>query len=368
MSSSTVLAVQILERLLAHASLKDNIQFGHIPALHRPDHKTWLEIVPPEKPRPVFTPAHFVDFLASVLALDPTVIQLIWHGFSDLAEASYLDPKKLSVDDNFKQHGHANELGAETIVPPMSYCLRPSCNSAHLSEKRIVEARLIHCGAAFCPFFYKSLYCRGCHTRYYHNYFVQEAHNVTAQREYYKPVSPETAPSIPNYIHVFESCYVEQALCVFFESQLSMSHTPCQAIARVYNSALAHTSNDPSGSRLKDELVGDLVLESFFLHAILRDKADRGEPLALPHHGYQNHGYDEVLAERNYRMVAREECGPTPAIVAPKYTKARMEIGIACLAGSMMVLPSVMSPVASMTVMRQSSLSVISFAIHTGTL
>ncbi|KAJ7705050.1 hypothetical protein B0H17DRAFT_1126652 [Mycena rosella] len=77
----------------------------------------------------------------------------------------------------------------------------------------------------------------------------------------------------------------------------------CQGIAHVYNSALAHTSETPSASRLKDKLAGDLVLESFFLHAILHDKTHHNEPLVLPHHGPQNHRFDEVLAERNYRMV-----------------------------------------------------------------
>ncbi|KAJ7492057.1 hypothetical protein FB451DRAFT_1021989, partial [Mycena latifolia] len=196
-----------------------------------------------------------------------------------------------------------NGIGAETLVPPVSFCLRPSCNSAHLSEKRVVEARLYTLRRGILPVFSKSLYCRGCHTRYYHNYYVHEAHNPTAQRQYYGPQSASEGHTISNYIHVLESCYVEWALCVYFEMQLCISHATCQGIARVYNAALAHTSEDPTASRLKDELAGDLVLESFFLHAMLCDRATRGQTLVLPHHGHQNHQLDEVLAERNYRMV-----------------------------------------------------------------
>ncbi|KAJ7486073.1 hypothetical protein B0H11DRAFT_1721890, partial [Mycena galericulata] len=194
------------------------------------------------------------------------------------------------------------KLGAETIVPPITSCLHPDCSSANLSEKRIVEARLYTLRRGILPIFSKSLYCRGCNTRYYHNYYVCEAQSSTAQRQYYQPETVD-APLMPNYIHVFESCYVERELCVYFETQLCLSHGTCQGIARVYNKALAHTSEDPSASRLKDELSGDLVLEAFFLHAIMRWKSNRGEPLALPHHGHQNHRLDEVLADRNYRMA-----------------------------------------------------------------
>ncbi|KAJ7688031.1 hypothetical protein B0H17DRAFT_938814 [Mycena rosella] len=193
--------------------------------------------------------------------------------------------------------------GAETLVPPVSFCLHPSCNSTHLSEKKVVEVRLYTLHRGILPVFSKSLYCRGCHTCYYHNYFVQEAHNTAAQREYYRPTSAGASPAMPKYIHVFESCFVEHALCVYFKSQLCISQSAFLGIACIYNSALAHTSEAPSAPRLKDELAGDLVLESFFLHSILRDKIHRNEPLALPHHGPQNHRFDEVLAECNYRMV-----------------------------------------------------------------
>lgn len=72
----------------------------------------------------------------------------------------------------------------------------------------------------------------------------------------------------------------------------------------MYNLSLAHTSEeDHSTSRLKDELGADLVLEAFFLYAILRDKEHRRLRLSLPHHGLQNHRLDTVLAERNYIMV-----------------------------------------------------------------
>ncbi|KAJ7139316.1 hypothetical protein C8R44DRAFT_827942 [Mycena epipterygia] len=135
-----------------------------------------------------------------------------------------------------------------------------------------------------------------CKTRFYHNYSVNGAKDPAAQREYYNE-------AIPEYIHVFESCYVERALCVYFETQLYLSHATCQGIARVYNSALAYTSAEPTAAHLKDALAGELVLESFLLHAILRHKMERSETLVLPHHGHQNHRLDQALADRNYFMA-----------------------------------------------------------------
>ncbi|KAJ7168262.1 hypothetical protein C8R43DRAFT_876677, partial [Mycena crocata] len=189
--------------------------------------------------------------------------------------------------------------GAETIVSPVSYCTRSSCNSLLLTDKRDVEARLYTLRRGILPIFSRSLYCRKCSTRYYHNYSVQEVANTSACRTYY--LGPKF--QVPEYIHVFESSFVERALCTYFESELCLSHATCLGIARVYNRALAHPSDQVSSSHLKDELGGDLILDAFFLHSILRDKAARSENLILPHHGPQNHRLDHVLAEHNYRMV-----------------------------------------------------------------
>jgi hypothetical protein len=71
----------------------------------------------------------------------------------------------------------------------------------------------------------------------------------------------------------------------------------------VYNTVYAHPSAIPIESRLIFELSGELVLDSFLFHAVLRDKSRRWEILSLPHHDYQNHRLDEALAERNYRMA-----------------------------------------------------------------
>ncbi|KAJ7439728.1 hypothetical protein B0H11DRAFT_1687812, partial [Mycena galericulata] len=134
-----------------------------------------------------------------------------------------------------------------------------------------------------------------CHTRYYNNYFVRNASESSAKREYY-------SQDMPQLIHLTESTYVEPDLCRYFGFQMAQSHGTCQGISRVYNQALG-VSDLPNASRLVNELTGDHVLDAFLLYAILKDKNGRREPLSLPHHGHQDHRFDEALAERNYRMA-----------------------------------------------------------------
>jgi hypothetical protein len=96
----------------------------------------------------------------------------------------------------------------------------------------VVEARLYTLHRGVLPVFSKSWYCRGkscsllcsytypnlhkgCHIRFYHNYYVREASDPNAQREYY-------FQQVPKYIHVAEATYIELALCHFFTIQMAL--------------------------------------------------------------------------------------------------------------------------------------------------
>ncbi|KAJ7612384.1 hypothetical protein DFH06DRAFT_1345128 [Mycena polygramma] len=261
--TSTTTAVQILGRLLQHDSLRDNLQFFHVQRFFEFTHRIWAEIVPPNEARPVTLPPLVAGFIASVLDLDCSVVQLTWHAFADLAEASHLAVQPVSLDDAFRIHARPYKIGAEPLLPPISSCL--FCPSSPLKEPIIVEGRLFTLRRGVLPIFSKSLYCRGCHTRYYNNYFVRDAKQPNARREYY-------SKDPPLLLHVHESTYVDTELCRYFSIQMSQSQ--------------------------------DLpVLDAFLLHSILRDKNSRQEILSLPHGGPQNHRYNEALAERNYRMA-----------------------------------------------------------------
>jgi hypothetical protein len=75
-----------------------------------------------------------------------------------------------------------------------------------------------------------------------------------------------------------------------------------ESIGHVYNLALG-ISEIPNASRLSHQLDGELVLDAFFYHAILRDKSTRKEILRVPHHGSQRHRLDNALKERNFCMI-----------------------------------------------------------------
>lgn len=110
-STSTTLAVQILQRLLAHDSLKQHLHFVHIQRFFELTHRMWPEIARLGQARPLSLPPQVSDFLASVLSLDSSLIQLTWHAFGDLAEASHLEMPQLSLDDVFRVHSHPYNIG-----------------------------------------------------------------------------------------------------------------------------------------------------------------------------------------------------------------------------------------------------------------
>jgi hypothetical protein len=68
--------------------------------------------------------------------------------------------------------------------------------------------------------------------------------------------------------------------------------------------ALGNTSTSiPNSSRLNQDLHGDLVLDAFFLHAILRRKDINHDILSLPHHGVQRLRFQDALDDHNYAMA-----------------------------------------------------------------
>ncbi|KAJ7076951.1 hypothetical protein C8R43DRAFT_966144 [Mycena crocata] len=259
------LAVDILTRLLAHPSLATTLQFQQVQRFLEFTRRIWPEIVGKSGVLPAL-PAHPAAFLSAVLQLPPEIIALSWVAFSDIADSFQQDPGPVppSIDDSFRLHADNHQIGAEPLVPPVNSCPRVGCQHHE------------------------------CCTRYYPNYFGQAAENVAAQLEYYDS-------SVPNYIHIAQTSYVEAQLCVYFEMQMAMTqcigshildfhyaHTrpssSAEGIARIYNLALG-TSTIPNASCLSHNLDGELVLDAFFYHAVLRDKSLHYQILSVPHHG-----------------------------------------------------------------------------------
>ncbi|KAJ7117828.1 hypothetical protein C8R44DRAFT_626848 [Mycena epipterygia] len=186
--------------------------------------------------------------------------------------------------------------GAECLVPPVSHCPRSGCHNLTLTHPIAVEGRLYTLKRGVLPIFSHSLYCHTCNTRFHPNYSVQNADDEASRRQYY-----DFGPSVPEFIHVTQTSYVESQLCTYIEMQMAMMHASAEGIARVYNRALG--ASEHGNVHLKEEFDAELVLDAFFYNAILRDKLAHRELLSLPHRGSQRHRLDEAMKERNYRMV-----------------------------------------------------------------
>ncbi|KAI5833692.1 hypothetical protein K523DRAFT_218645, partial [Schizophyllum commune Tattone D] len=182
-----------------------------------------------------------------------------------------------------------------SFPPPRAICSDPSCRNTALGEESCVQARVytLRSGAHTAHSF--SSYCRGCSTRYYHNYRVQRASQQGAVRLYY----PSSTP--PRYIHVQEQTYVERDLVLYFEQEMAFQHASAAALAQVYNATL-NQAGVRMRSRLQVDITADIIYDAFFIHALLRDCALRDEQLSLPHHGPHHRRLDEALLARNTRM------------------------------------------------------------------
>ncbi|KAJ7356534.1 hypothetical protein DFH08DRAFT_688560, partial [Mycena albidolilacea] len=89
-----------------------------------------------------------------------------------------------------------------------------------------------------------------CKTHYHPNYFVKGTESPTAFQEYYNT-------GILQFIHVITSSFVEDKLCIYFESQMAIK---CMVVTH-------------------------------------------GEVLSVPHNGNHKNHLNQALQEQNYRMV-----------------------------------------------------------------
>ncbi|KAK7035189.1 hypothetical protein R3P38DRAFT_702373 [Favolaschia claudopus] len=151
-----VLAVKILERLLAHQSLCEHLQFFQIQQFFDITARVWPEIVPPGCPTPDKLPPLVFDFLVATLKLNPDEIQLIWTAFGDLAEEHHrqANESQTKLDDSFRLHFRRSNLGAEPLVPPVSSCV--NCGRVLGKEEKSSEARLFTLHRGVLPVFSKS--------------------------------------------------------------------------------------------------------------------------------------------------------------------------------------------------------------------
>ncbi|KAF9005725.1 hypothetical protein BDZ89DRAFT_966423 [Hymenopellis radicata] len=180
--------------------------------------------------------------------------------------------------------------GAEMLYPPHRRCPDPTCQGSKLGNAVYVEARLYTLHRGVLPVYSISLNCSKCNTRYHPNHSVTNPKSPASQRQFYADVG--------SYIHVNTTVFLEDQLCEFFEQNICHSHSSSTILARLYNLRLGRTHTTLT-STLKEELTQEMVLDAFFLYALLRHNI----VLRVPHHGQQEHRLDDALHEANQRMA-----------------------------------------------------------------
>ncbi|KAF9006349.1 hypothetical protein BDZ89DRAFT_1025657 [Hymenopellis radicata] len=180
------------------------------------------------------------------------------------------------------------------LYPPFTHCQNQTCNHRKLLKPSFNEARLYTLHRGVLPVYDISLYCAKCLTRYHATYSVTNAENPHATRDFYLHQG--------SFVHVYETVFVEDALCDFFEQQMCHSHSSSTILARVYNRTLSRMTS-PLSSKLNPEITREMVLEAFFLHALLRRCQQAAILLSIPHGRDQDHRLDQALDDANARMA-----------------------------------------------------------------
>jgi hypothetical protein len=106
------LGTHVLERLLAHPSLRDTLTWPQVQRFLDFSHRILPEIKGPSNSAvlPLQLPPHVCGFLSVVLELEQSLVQLCWTAFGDMVVVLD-DDAALSRDDIFRVHGHEFQIG-----------------------------------------------------------------------------------------------------------------------------------------------------------------------------------------------------------------------------------------------------------------
>ncbi|KAJ7037512.1 hypothetical protein C8F04DRAFT_1180556 [Mycena alexandri] len=106
-----VLAVEVLNRLVAHPQLVLNLQFQQVIRFLGFTRRIWPEIVGTSEVIPTILPLPAAAFLSSALVVPPEIITLCWVAFADIAATLQQDPLPPPLDDSFRLHADSHRIG-----------------------------------------------------------------------------------------------------------------------------------------------------------------------------------------------------------------------------------------------------------------
>jgi hypothetical protein len=102
----------VRERLLAHPSLYGSLTWVQVQRFLDFSRRILPEIQSSSTKLPLVLPQHVAGFLAVVLGLEKSRVQLCWTAFSDMIpmlNTTYTE--QTSTDDLFRIHGHEFHIG-----------------------------------------------------------------------------------------------------------------------------------------------------------------------------------------------------------------------------------------------------------------
>nr|GAT61216.1 predicted protein [Mycena chlorophos] len=181
------------------------------------------------------------------------------------------------------------------LCPPHTTCVEPSCPKpgTKLGNLYATECRIFTLRRGVLPARNISAACRYCQTRYHYAFSVKQPKQPDSKRVYYQQTLA--------YVHAQTATYVEDSVCRFFENLISSAHASTTNLARSYNSDLGRTPTTMK-TRLSHEISRSIVLDAFFMHALLRRARRYGNRLELTHRGENEHRFDAAMDAYNLIM------------------------------------------------------------------
>ncbi|CAK5266827.1 unnamed protein product [Mycena citricolor] len=229
---------------------------------------------------------------------------LAWANDFTSSELVAARTKYLSI---FLRHGIPREIGLLSLEPPTRVCVDPGCakslqsNPSAFCERELVEPSRIRATIytkefGSIPGFSTSRYCRNCHTRYYHSYYV---HRDASLCTFY----PTQDPILNIGLHFF----VDREMCELFSIMMVNLWTSATNCARIYNEGLQNNLVKPflpADWPFATEIDVEHVWDAFYYHNLLLDHERRSSLLVVPNLvTSQAERLRPALLERNRRMV-----------------------------------------------------------------
>ncbi|KAJ6494189.1 hypothetical protein C8R45DRAFT_927415 [Mycena sanguinolenta] len=230
---------------------------------------------------PTFLPPRILCVLASALGeKDTRLVEICWSAFRELV---WSQPRVAPTEDEILAFNDA-ALSHQTYK-----------NKLTLGEPLVHSGTLFTLKYGALPIYTTSLYYRGCHRRYYHNYY---AHKQDSLRTYYG--------GVPAIVQVAQHFFIESALLELFANNMVFGWLSGTNCARIYNEALS----SPHSHVLNNKLAFTAIYHDT-RHFTPDDwNTEQGGILVLPHdEASQSDRLQPALAERNSAMEGTgQEC------------------------------------------------------------